>query len=75
MVNNTHDQPGLGNEQNSRKENQHQGAQEGQYKNIEQSVNNKETFNDDYEVGQEDEMSQQEMKTEDENNTPNPDRH
>jgi len=48
--------------------NEKQETPDGQYKNVETSVNNRSYFDDDYEVGQEDEMSREEAKTEDENN-------
>ena len=62
---------GGNNSDTSREEKQNGGAQEGQYKNIETSVNNRSYFGDDYEVEQEDEMSRNEANTEDENNVPN----
>jgi len=59
------------NSDKSREGKQNGGAQEGEYKNIETSVNNRSYFGDDYEVEQEDEMSRNEANTEDENNVPN----
>lgn len=43
-----------------------QGGQDSQYKNVETSVNNKDYFNDDYEVKQEDDMMTEEAKREQE---------
>lgn len=43
------------------------GRGDEQYKNIETKVNNREYFGDDYESGQDDEMSSNEAKTEKEN--------
>ena len=43
---------------------QNQGAREGEYKNVETSVNNPSYFNDDYESQQEDELTEEEPKTE-----------
>jgi hypothetical protein len=45
------------------------GAREGEYKNIETSVNNKEHFNDDYESSAEDELTREEPRTEKEGQT------
>ena len=44
--------------------NQDQRAGDGNYKNIETSVNNRQAFGDDYEVEQEDQMSQGEAESE-----------
>ena len=43
------------------------GRGDEQYKNIETKVGNRESFGDDYEVEQEDELSRNEAKTENEN--------
>jgi hypothetical protein len=48
-----------------------QQPKEGEYKNIETSVNNRSYFGDDYEVEQEAQIGQNEADTEDENNVPN----
>ena len=45
------------------------GAREGEYKNIETSVSNKESFNDDYESSAEDELTREEARTEKEGQT------
>jgi hypothetical protein len=61
MTSNREDQrgkgSGLGNSNDSR-------TKGGNSKNIEQSVGNKNAYNDDYEVKQEDEISQEELKRE-----------
>ncbi|HWJ28380.1 MAG TPA: hypothetical protein VNS32_17675 [Flavisolibacter sp.] len=61
MTSNREDQrgkgSGLGNSNDSR-------AKGGNSKNIEQSVSNKNAYNDDYEVKREDEISQEELKRE-----------
>jgi hypothetical protein len=54
------------NRKHSPDEPQNQGAREGDYKNIETSVNNPSYFDDSYESEQEDEISMEEPKTEDE---------
>lgn len=46
--------------------NQNQG-QDSKYKNIETSVNNRNYFNDDHEVKQEDEMNKEEARSERDN--------
>lgn len=51
---------------NSQEQSQ-KGRGEEQYKNIETKVNNREYFGDDYAVDQEEDMGQQEAKTEKEN--------
>jgi hypothetical protein len=43
---------------------QHQGAREGNYKNIEESVNNASYFDDSYASKQEDEITEEKIKTE-----------
>lgn len=43
---------------------QHQGAREGDYKNIETSVNNPDYFDDSYESQAEDEITEEEPRTE-----------
>jgi hypothetical protein len=43
---------------------QKRGAREGDYENVETSVNNPSYFNDDYESQQEDEITEEEPKTE-----------
>jgi hypothetical protein len=45
------------------------GAREGEYKNIETSVNNKDSFDDDYESQAEDELTSEEPRTEKEGET------
>ena len=55
--------PDTNNSQNTN-ENQDQRAGDGNYKNIETSVNNRQAFGDDYEVEQEDQMSQGEAESE-----------
>ena len=54
-----------------RDDEQKQEPREGEYRNVETSVNNRSYFNDDYEVSQEEEISSEEANTEDENNVPN----
>jgi hypothetical protein len=54
------------NRKHSPDEPQNQGAREGDYKNVETSVNNPSYFDDSYESQQEDEISSEEPKTEDE---------
>jgi hypothetical protein len=58
---------------NNRKQNEQPEQQQAgkEYKNIETSVNNPSNFDDEYETAQDDKMSQDEMKSEDENNVPN----
>jgi hypothetical protein len=55
---------------NNRKHNpddpQNQGAREGDYKNVETSVNNPSSFDDSSESKQEDEITMEEPKTENE---------
>ena len=48
-----------------------QPLKEGEYKNIETSVNNRSYFGEDYAVEQEEAMGQEEADTEDENHVPN----
>ena len=43
---------------------QREGQQEGDYRNVETSVNNPDYFGDDYESQQEDELTMEEPKTE-----------
>jgi hypothetical protein len=53
-------------QENRTREGQQQNQQtgDGNYKNIETSVNNRNYFDDDYEVGEEDRISSEEAKTE-----------
>lgn len=52
------------NKQTSPDNPKHQGAREGEYKNIETSVNNPSSFDDSYASKQEDEIAREEVKTE-----------
>jgi hypothetical protein len=54
----------INNKQTSPDDPRHQGAREGEYKNIETSVNNPASFDDSYASKQEDEMTREELKTE-----------
>lgn len=52
------------NRKHSPDEPKNQGAREGDYKNVETSVNSPSSFDDDYESKQEDEITREEAKTE-----------
>ena len=54
----------MDNRKHSPDEPQNQGAREGDYKNIETSVNNPSYFDDSYESQQEDAITEEEPKTE-----------
>lgn len=51
---------------NTSEKQENTGAQQGNYKNIETAVNNPSYFDDDYEVEQENKITEHEHKTEDE---------
>lgn len=57
------------NNRNNSNEQQNQGAQQGEYKNVETSVNNPSYFDDSYESKAEDEITDEEPKTENEGRT------
>ena len=61
------DPGGSGNTPNTTTPQQDQNRSEGEYKNIETSVNNRDYFGEDFSVEQENEMSNEEAATEDEN--------
>ncbi|HEX2607366.1 MAG TPA: hypothetical protein VHK91_08305 [Flavisolibacter sp.] len=54
-------------DENASLPNSDQGSKDGEYKNIETSVNNPSYFNDDFETDQEDAITDEEARTEDEN--------